>query len=141
MISLSMNWKSGQQFEVNTMDGVSFGTDARARAGGSGRFPAPTDLLLAAVGGCTGIDVVSILNKMRQEFSAITIDITGEQVEEHPRYFHSITIRYTIAGNQLDRAKVEQAVQLSQEKYCSIRATLRPDCLVSTEIILEPSRP
>lgn len=137
MISLSMSWKGGQQFEINTMDGVSFSTDARSRAGGSGRFPAPTDLLLAAVGGCTGIDVVSILNKMRQEYSAIRIDITGEQVEEHPRYFHTITIRYTIAGNQLERAKVEHAVQLSQEKYCSVRATLRPDCRVLTEIILD----
>lgn len=141
MISLSMSWKGGQQFEISTMDGVSLSTDARARAGGSGRFPAPTDLLLAAVGGCTGLDVVSILNKMRQEYSAIRIDITGEQVEEHPRYFHTIAIRYTIAGNQLDRAKVEHAVQLSQEKYCSVRATLRPDCRVSTKIILELARP
>ncbi len=136
MISLVLEWQAGQQFQVTTMDDVKFATDARARAGGSGKFAAPTDLFLAAVGGCTGIDVVSILNKMRQELRSLRIEVVGEQGEEHPRYFRKVIIRYIIQGDQLDRTKVEHAIQLSQEKYCSVRASLRPDCEVVTEIII-----
>ncbi len=136
MISLVLDWQAGLQFQVTTMDGVTLATDARARAGGSGKFAAPTDLFLASVGGCTGIDVVSILNKMRQELKSLRVEVIGEQGEEHPRYFQRITIRYIIQGDQLDRAKVEHAIQLSQDKYCSVRASLRPECQVITEIIM-----
>ncbi len=136
-ISVSVQWLGSSQFAVTTMNDIQFNLDKRVTAGGSGKFATPTDHLLAAVGGCTGIDVVDILQKMRQDLKSLTIDVVGEQADEHPRYFRKISIRYTAVGKELAREKVEQAVHLSQEKYCSVRATLADKCQVTTEIVIK----
>lgn len=136
-ISVSLKWVANAEFAATTMNEINFNLDKRITAGGSGKFATPTDHLLAAVGGCTGIDVVDILKKMRQELKSLIIEVIGEQAEEHPKYFRKILIRYTVSGSDLDREKVEHAVQLSQEKYCSVRATLTDRCHVVTEIVTQ----
>lgn len=135
---VDVSWLGDKQFEAINEENVKFRMDAKKKSGGSGDYASPTDHLLAATASCTGIDVVSILQKMRQEFRLLRIEVDGTQSEEHPKYFTQIHIKYIIEGDNLDRGKVEQAVALSQDKYCSVRATLSDKCKVTTEIILKP---
>ena len=130
-------WIENRQFEATNEEGAKFRMDSKKKAGGSGLYASPTDHLLAAVAGCTGMDVVSILQKMRQEFRSVRVEVDGVQADDHPKRFVSMKLKYILAGNNLDRSKVEQAVQLSQEKYCSVRATLSPDCKFDYEIVID----
>ena len=84
--------------------------------------PSPKKLMLAALAGCTGIDVVSILNKMKVDFSDFNIDIEASLTEEHPKIYDKVDILYSIKINESDKAKMERAVQLSKEKYCGVSA-------------------
>lgn len=84
----------------------------------------PTEVLLLALGGCTGVDVVSILKKGRQNLTGLEIQVTGEQDPDPPRTFRKIHIEYRLTGRGLSREAVERAIRLSEEKYCSVRATI-----------------
>jgi putative redox protein len=84
----------------------------------------PSELLLVALGGCTGYDVVNILGKKRQKLTGLRIAVSGEQHSEPPWSFHTIHIHYEVMGQGLEPAAVEQAIKLSEEKYCSVSATL-----------------
>ena len=88
----------------------------------SGFGPSPKKLMLASLAGCTGIDVVSILRKMKVEFSNFTIDIEGQLTESHPQIYQKVKLVYTIQVNETDKPKMERAVQLSKEKYCGVSA-------------------
>lgn len=95
----------------------------------------PMQVLLAALGGCTGMDVVSVLKKMRQDVTGYRIEVDGVRATEHPRVWTEITVRHIVQGNGLSREKVERAVQLSEEKYCSVAAMLK-GTTIHTEIEL-----
>ena len=95
----------------------------------------PMELLLMALGGCTGIDVVLILKKMRVAFNDLQIKLSGERTEEPPRSFTGIKISYHFWGNDLPLAKLERAVELSQEKYCSVANTINGVVAITSEII------
>lgn len=136
MLPVSLEWIGAKQFEATNIEDAKFRMDVKKRGGGAGLYASPTDHLLAAVGACSGIDVVAILDKMRQELKSLRIDVVGEQVEQNPKYFKSIKITYSLSGTNLDRAKVEQAITLSQDKYCSVRATLSDKCVITTEIVI-----
>ena len=98
----------------------------------------PMEYLLLAVGGCTGADVVSILRKKRQAVTGYRIEVSGERREEHPRSYMSFRVKHVVTGRKLDPDAVKRAVQLSDEKYCSVAATVRPTAEIVTEIeILE----
>ena len=84
----------------------------------------PSDLLLLGLGGCTGIDVISILEKQRQEVTSLEIAITGKQDPEPPWTFRRIEIEYLLRGKGLKEKAVRRAIQLSEEKYCSVGATI-----------------
>jgi putative redox protein len=84
--------------------------------------PSPKKLMLAALAGCTGIDVVSILQKMKVDFSEFSIDIEASLTEEHPKIYDNVSIIYSIKVAETDKSKVERAVQLSKEKYCGVSA-------------------
>jgi putative redox protein len=90
-----------------------------------GRGPSPMEALLAALGGCTGIDVVSILQKMRAPLEGLEIQIAGERAPDHPRIFTHITMEYVFTGAQLAPEQVQRAVTLSQDRYCSVSAMIR----------------
>lgn len=83
------------------------------------------------------MDVVSLLAKMRVNFDAFDIDVSGELTEEHPKYYHKIHVIYRFRGEQIDRGKVEKAVALSQEKYCGVSAMLRKAADLSYEIVYD----
>ncbi|MEO0144475.1 MAG: OsmC family protein [candidate division WOR-3 bacterium] len=98
--------------------------------------PRPMELLLMALIGCTGIDIVEILNKMRVQYDRFEIIADGKRAQEHPRKYEYIKLIYKFYGKDLDkeREKIERAVSLSQNKYCSVRASLNSIVEYSIEI-------
>ncbi len=98
--------------------------DAGPEVGGAGRGARPMELLLIALGGCTGMDVVSILKKMRQELTDYQLKVRGERAPEHPRAYTHITVEHIVRGRNLNPELVERAARLSETKYCSVLASL-----------------
>ncbi|MCM3117169.1 OsmC family protein [Neobacillus sp. MER 74] len=132
-MDLSINWKGKMAFSGVTPTGHEFIMDAAPEVGGENSGPRPTELLLEAVAGCTGIDIISILNKMRLEPSAFQMDVKGERAEEHPKRFTTINIHYALDG-ELPEDKVVRAIQLSKDKYCSVSHSLKAEITVSYSI-------
>lgn len=94
--------------------------------------PTPVELLLIAVGGCTAVDVVSILEKKRQIVTDYKIEMTAERREEHPRAVTKINIHHIVYGRDVSEQAVARAIELSDEKYCSVAATVRPTATITT---------
>ncbi|HEX8148277.1 MAG TPA: OsmC family protein [Pyrinomonadaceae bacterium] len=100
----------------------------------------PMEMLLLALGGCTAVDVVSILKKKRQQVSDYRVEVRGERRDEHPRAFTRIEVRHVVRGRGVSEAAVASAVELSETKYCSVAATLRPGVeIVTTYEVIEDS--
>ncbi len=111
-------------FDVE-LNGHHFTIDAGAKVGGEDRGPSPKGLMLSALGGCTGMDVVSILRKMKVTGYQLNIDVSGELTDEHPKIYHTITIEFKFAGNDLPESKIKKAVELSETQYCGVSEMLR----------------
>jgi putative redox protein len=92
----------------------------------------PLDLLLVALGGCTAADVISILHKKREQVTDYRVEVRGERREEHPRSFRRIEVRHILRGRALSEQAVQRAIELSDTKYCSVSATLRPTAEIVT---------
>lgn len=103
-------------------------------APGSGA--SPMELLAVALGGCTAMDVVTILQKMREPVEGLRVEVSGQKADEHPKRYLSLEIVYHLKGD-LDERKVRRAIQLSEDKYCSVEATLRPGVRLTSRFILE----
>lgn len=100
---------------------ISLDTDSARSVG-----PSPVELLLIALGSCTGVDVITILKKKRQRVTKYRVEVSGKRRDEHPRNFTSMTVRHILSGTSINPTAVSQAIELSTEKYCSVAATLRP---------------
>jgi putative redox protein len=118
-------WKGKMVFEARTESGHSVLMDAKPEVGGEDKGPRPMELLMVSLGGCTAMDVVSILKKMRTDLESMTISIDSEQASEHPKIFTKINIDYNFVGRNIKEENVKKAIDLSQEKYCSVTAMLR----------------
>ena len=94
--------------------------DASVEHGGKNLGPRPKPLMMVALAGCTGMDVVSILKKMRVEFESFKVTVDGEQTEEHPKRYKSMKLIYEFKGKDLPLDKLEKAVELSRERYCGV---------------------
>lgn len=121
-------------FDVE-LQGHRFTVDADESVGGKDRGPRPKALLLSGLAGCTGMDVASILGKMKMPYDSFAVEIDAQTTDEHPKVYQSITVRYIFTGDQLDRSKIEKAVNLSQEKYCGVSAMLGKTAEITSEII------
>jgi putative redox protein len=99
----------------------------------------PVELLLIALGSCTAVDVVSILRKKREQVTDYRVEVSGTRRDEHPRAYTRMEVRHILRGRNLSEKSVAQAIELSEEKYCSVAATLRPtaEIVSSFEIINE----
>ena len=86
----------------------------------------PMELLLIALGGCTGVDVISIMQKKRQDVTDYRIEVSGERRAEHPRAYTRMNVRHVMRGRNLSEKALVMAIELSEAKYCSVAATLRP---------------
>lgn len=123
----------GLRFEAS-FDGHTFTLDS----GGGAVAVSPPKALLGALAACEGMDVISILRKKRLRVTAYEIVVTGERAESHPRYFTRVEVLHRITGQAIPRTAVAEAIALSEEKYCSVRHTLRPDLeLVNRIEVLE----
>ena len=124
--------------EASNDEGNAIHIDASPEIGGHGKGMRPMQLLLAALGGCSSIDVISILRKQKQEPESVEIEVDGEREPvgvEGYSLFKNIEVHFIIKGN-LDKEKVERAVKLSMEKYCSVTKTLEPTANISYKITL-----
>ena len=100
--------------------------------------PSPMELLLVALGSCTGVDVISILNKKREDVKDYCFEVRGERRKAHPRSYSRIAVHHIFKGRNISEKSVAQAIELSETKYCSVAATLRPAAeIVSSFEILE----
>jgi putative redox protein len=99
--------------------------------------PSPMELLLLALGSCTGVDVVSILRKKRQNVTDYRVEVRGERREEYPRSYKRMEVHHIVTGRNVSERSVAQAIELSERKYCSVAATLRPtaEIVFSFEVI------
>ena len=99
--------------------------------------PTPMELLLIALGSCTAVDVIGILKKKREEVSDYRVEVWGERREEHPRSYRKLGVHHIVRGRNVSERAVKQAIELSETKYCSVAATLRPaaEIVSSFEII------
>lgn len=126
--------KEGMAFDIE-LHGHKLRVDADPVFGGTDYGPRPKALMLSALAGCTGMDVVSILNKMKMPFDSFSLEIDADQASEHPKVYTRVKIRYIFAGAHVDRAKIEKAVTLSLEKYCAVAQTLKHTATVDYEIV------
>lgn len=136
MPTAHVSFRGNMMFEGVSGSGHAVVMDSAPEAGGENQGIRPMETLLVGLGGCTGMDVVSILNKMRVEFDSFDMEISGDRAEEHPKVYNRITIRYRFAGQNLDPEKVTRAVTLSQEKYCSVSAMLNKSAAITADVII-----
>ena len=100
--------------------------------------PTPMELLLLALGSCTGVDVATILRKKRQDVRDYRVEVRGQRREEHPRSYRRMEVHHIITGRNISEQSVAQAIELSEQKYCSVAATLRPSAeIVSSFEVIE----
>lgn len=111
--------------------------DTDAASGGNDSGPRPKILLLAGLGGCTGMDVVTILSKMKVYPEKFWMEISAEMTDEHPKVYNQIKIIYYFKGENLELDKLEKAVNLSKEKYCGVSAMLSKTAEIQSEIIIQ----
>jgi len=116
-----LRYAGGEAFVADSQSGhamvTSFGHEKRAA-------PSPMELLLVALGGCTGADVISILEKKRQRVTGYNIEVRAERRAEHPRIYTRIEVVHSVRGHAIDPKAVQHAVELSETKYCSVSAML-----------------
>ncbi|MDO9153492.1 MAG: OsmC family protein [Paludibacter sp.] len=130
---ISTEWKGNLTFESD-INGHKLIMDASLEAGGNNKGPSPKKLMLAALSGCTGMDVVSILKKMRVNFEKCNIEVQGDVTEEHPKQYYKMHVIYTFTGDNLPIDKLEKAVKMSEETYCGVGAVYRKTMEVTSEI-------
>lgn len=119
----------------STINDHTLTTDAGIADGGNNEGPGPKRLMLASLAGCTGIDIVSILNKMKVVFSDLQIETEGTLSEEHPKIYNHVKVVYKIKMAEEDKVKMEKAVRLSEDKYCGVMAMFKSFAKVETEIL------
>ena len=124
-MNATIRWTREMQFTGTGDAGAAITMDARQEHGGQGTGPSPMETVLLALGGCTGMDVIDVLKKMRAPIDGLEIRITAERAEEHPRVFTRIALEYVFTGAELRPDQVTRAVELSQTRYCSVSAMLR----------------
>jgi putative redox protein len=111
--------------------------DSSKEFGGNNEGPRPKSMMLVALAGCTGMDVVSILKKMKVEFDDFRVEVEGNITDEHPKHYDHMHIRYILKGKDIPPEKVNNAINLSQEKYCGVSFTYRKALKVTHELIIE----
>ncbi len=133
---VEMNWKQNLAFETE-IDGHPLVLDVAAADGGDDLGPRPKKLMLAALAGCTGVDVIAILKKMKIVPESFHVIVEGEVAEDHPKKYEKMKVTYRFKGKGLPLEKLEKAVRLSEEKYCSVSAVYRQAIEMSSEIRIE----
>lgn len=117
-------WKHGMSFDGTATSGFTIPMGTSAEFGGDNDGLRPIELVLVGLAGCTAMDVISILQKKRQEVTAFEVSAHADRATEHPKVFTHVVLEFVVTGKEIDRAAVERAVELSSTKYCSAQAML-----------------
>ncbi len=136
MPNATVSFQGKMVFEGISGSGHHVLMDSSPESGGANQGIRPMETVLVGLGGCTGMDVVSILEKMRVATKSFDMEILGKRAEQHPKVYERITIRYRFSGNLADSDKIIRAVTLSQEKYCSVSAMLAKSADITAEVYI-----
>lgn len=131
---ITTTWKENMLFESDNPSGHSVLIDTSEENGGTNKGLGPKAMMLSALAGCSGLDVVSLLNKMRIVIDDYKMEVEGELTDEHPKTYHTVTIDYHFYGSNLDEKKITKAVNLSLEKYCGVMEMFRQFAKMNTNI-------
>ncbi len=130
---IKTQWEGQMLFNADTLGG-NFKIDAAEESGGQGKGVRPKALMLTSLAGCTGMDIVSLLKKMRAEVNDLDINVAGELTDEHPKIYNKVTLEYIFYGEDLKKDKIEKAIQLSAEKYCGVMEMFKQFAEITTVV-------
>ena len=120
-----VSYKQRMQFETDSPTGYKALIDTSPENGGDNDGLGPKAMMLSALAGCTGLDIVFVLNKMRAEVPHFEMKVKGELTEEHPKTYHKVWLDYHFYGDNLDESKIKKAIKLSKEQYCGVMEMFR----------------
>jgi putative redox protein len=132
-----ITWKQKMSFSGTADTGFTLPIGTDQAVGGDDDGFKPLELILLGLAGCTGMDVISILQKKRQVVTNFEVKVHADRQEEHPKVFTRIMIEYLVTGQALDPAAVERAVELSETKYCPAQAMLAKSVVMERKIVLK----
>ncbi len=132
-VTIHADWQNGLMFETE-LNGHKLIMDAAESSGGTDKGPRPKPLMLIALAGCTGMDVISILQKMKVDVKKFRVWVEAQQTEDHPKHYAEMNVIYEFTGNDLPLDKLEKAITLSEERYCGVGAVYRKAMKVTHEI-------
>ncbi|MBV1924262.1 MAG: OsmC family protein [Flavobacteriaceae bacterium] len=131
---VTTTWKGNMLFESDNPTGNTILMEAGNDFGGEGKGVSPKAAMLSSLAACSGLDVISLLKKMRAEVADYKMEVTGELTEEHPKYYHTVHVDYHFYGKDLQEDKITKAVTLSIDRYCGVMEMFRKFSKVTTEI-------
>lgn len=136
----TVRWVDGSHYVGANDLGLEVSLQGPPREGETRTAPSPKDLVLIGLGGCTAVDVVEILHKMRQPLGSLRIDLESEESEEHPKVFTRVRLVYKLEGHGLDPERAVRAVTLSQQKYCGVSAMIAKTAAISYAVEVNGER-
>lgn len=122
---ITTKWLGNMAFESNNPSGHNFIIDIAKEDGGDGHGMRPKALMLSSLAGCSGLDVASLIKKMKLEVDEFTIETIANLTDEHPKYYDKVTVEYHFHGVNLEEKKLQRAIDLSVEKYCGVMEMFR----------------
>ena len=137
MLNAKITYVNGLQFVGQPSSGHAIVMDGDTSAGGHDTAVRPMELLLLGIGGCSGMDVISILKKKKQEVTGFQINVHGKKDEEYPKKFTDINLEFVIKGKNISEEAVRKAIDLSMNKYCSVKATLEGSAKINFSFAIE----
>ena len=133
---MTATWTGGLRFVHHSASGHSLVTDASVESGGGGAAASPMELIVLGLISCTGVDVASILERMREPLEGLEVTAAYERAQDHPKVYTKIHLTYAFKGN-LDDKKVRRAIELSESKYCSVSSMLKHTVDITHEYVVE----
>jgi len=140
MPRVKVNWEGNMKFVGEDETGQTVSMDASEVYGGAGQGVRPMEMMLMALGGCTGIELAHIIKKMRIQFDSLNIEVKGERSGDHPKIFKAIEVVYKFTGPDLPPTKVYRALKLTDETYCSVSNMLNKAAYMQYSFELNGSR-
>lgn len=131
---ITTHWKQGLTFESDNPSGKNVIMDTNIEGQNQRYGLSPKAMMLSSLAGCSALDVISTLDKMKEAIDDFKIDVSGELTDEHPRYYHTVVVDYHFYGSDLNKNKCERAVELSVDKYCGVMEMFRRFAAVKTNI-------
>lgn len=132
---VNVKWNDKMSF-ISEVDGHKILLDAKPEFGGEDKGPRPKPLILSALGGCTAMDVVSMLKKMRVNFESFNVKVEAQLTDEHPKHYYEMKVVYEFTGKDMNLESIKKAVSLSEDRYCGVSHMLKQVLKLSSEIVV-----